>query len=623
MTNIHTILSQLSIKNIAYYMPFFGIICIIIPMLFGEFNLSLLGMYLALPMILAPITYFILEEKKNKSKKINPYPFKLFLIAYFILFAISIVELHRVEVRSYLYYTIIVFIGTIILIEILTFDLSNKRTYLILFQIMILCLNILWGVTLKYNYYFGLTDVFGHSWFIQNLVHGGHITEVFRIYKPFPLWHILNAIGYYIYNLPLEIYKIMFINNGIVFSFLVLLMYLITLNITKNKTIALLASLFTIFYPPIIMEGMYSIPRSAILFFEVLLLFLLLTSDRPKKKIIMILITIITIMYHTVSTPFILVILLAIFIYQHKIQNESNSISVSKTYLVIISLFTVAYWMYYGEILFETIVNSLTTTIPSYPKAVFEAPINELYNYIQYSFIIFYLLLGVFWSALSYKNNMCKTYTYIALLSVLVSFPGPLQLLEKLTGYGITRFAQYTFVFIIIASAIGYFKLYYSTNQKLKVIVIFIFILGSFLSISNDFTASDNPIVKRPFFTHYLTQEEIIATTYLAQVSNGYLMSDYVIGRSLISSPYESKYHIIEVDNKTGDFIKSKNSDIIFVRNGELNKRPLYIYISEKPIFQENPTLNSWKYYDQKNSIRETIKSREKIYTTGDTIALK
>lgn len=617
-------LSRINVKTIVYCMPFIGILGVVIPILFGKFSLSLLGLYLALPMVSAPITYFILEGKKSKDNKINSQFFKVFLLIYFVLFAISILELYRYEVRSYLYYILIVIMGTTILIEILTLDISNKKIYTLLFQIMILSLNINWGVTFKYNYYFGLTDVFGHSWFTQNLVQEGYVTDLFYIYKPFPLWHILNTIGYYIYNVPFEIHKIAFLNNGIVYSFMTLVVYLITLNVTKNKTIALLASLFVIFYPPVITEGMYSIPRSVILFFEILLLSILLTPNTPKKRIIEILITIAIIMYHTVSTPFILGILILIYIFEHRMANKKESKNLSETYLIIILVFTIAYWMYYAKVLFEAIIDSLFVTIPSIPQAIFENPLNELFNYIQYSFILYYVLLGVFWSILSYKNNICKTYTFIALLSVLVSFPGPLQLIETLmSGYGITRFSQYTFIFIVIASAVGYFKLYSNTSQKFKTVIILIFILSSFLSVSNDFTASDNPIVKRTFFTHHLTQEETVATTHLAEVTNGYLMSDYVITRYLISSPYESKSHIIEIDEKTSEIFKSKESDIIFIRNGELSKRPLDICCLEKTKFKENPSWNLLKYYNKENSINEAMEKNEKIYTTGKTTGIK
>ncbi|NQE52352.1 hypothetical protein C5S29_02065 [ANME-1 cluster archaeon GoMg3.2] len=299
-------------KVILYTLPILAVVGITAPLIFGQSNISLLAIYLAIPMFFAPIIYLKYCRCPYKPINQDKQLFLLLLITYFLCFSISILLLYLFEVRPFAYYALITVMATAILFEILLFNISEKKTVVILLQIMMLCLNIIWGVSLKYYYFIGRTDALAHAWFIDNLINSGYVTDIFLMYKPFPLWHILCCFLYEILGISVSAHKIMFFVNGLIFSFMIIMVYLVSLKIFKNKNFALLSSLFVSFFPIFIFYGMYSISRSVVSFLEVMLILLLLDSKDIKKMLLAITLTFVIVVYHPASIPFIILILLMI-----------------------------------------------------------------------------------------------------------------------------------------------------------------------------------------------------------------------------------------------------------------------------------------------------------------------
>ena len=140
----------------------------------------------------------------------------------------------------------------------------------------------------------------------------------------------------------------------------------------------------------------------------------------------------------------------------------------------------------------------------------------------------------------------------------------------------------------------------------------------AFLSISNDFNASDNPLIKRPFYTFYLTEEETASFKNIPNITEGYVMSDYITTRYLMDSPFESKSQLLEVDRENMSFLRNSNHDILLIRQQELNKRPLKLYSSEIDKFKLNPGwVTSLDYYYNDLPLWNNLENYSKIYNSG------
>ena len=527
--------------------------------------------------------------------------FKILLILYFIGYSLSIALLYMFDIRPTVYYVVIALLATTILMEILTSSIhtSNVKIVIILSQIMFLSLNVIWGVTLKYYYYTGYTDIFGAAGLAENLLKTGFVTDIFDIYKPFPLWHILADGFYLLSGLSLPMNKILNILGGIAFFFMPPIVYILS-NKSLGKRVSLLAALIAFFYPTVIVYGMYSIPRSVESLFTVFLLILLFDQPNKVKYYLAVFLMFIIIVYHTASVPFILAILLIIYILQILFSKNDKNSMVTLKFLITSGVMTLVYWELFAKMVIDSLLSDILSSAPSgdLTKAVYSTPLSEMFNYLQYSPTLLFLIIGVL-LVLKYKvfNDRLKLMGVAALLMVPLTFPGPLLLINKLAGnLNLGRFEEYAFILFVLMAAVGFFYLYHRSPKLFKVGLIALFTIWVFLSISNEFVASDNPLVKRPFYTFYLTEEEITATDQLHNVTTGNVLSDYVPVRYLNSTEFVGSTSMISIDqNDTKLF--TKDNDTVLIRDGELSKRPLQLITIDS---EGNPDLGDYYYRDDK-----------------------
>lgn len=606
----------------------FAIIGCLGPLVLKQFNLALLGIYIGIPMLSGPLIWLVLRPKEINSISISNKLYELLILLYIMCYFFSILILHYFPVRTLSYYILVAFMGAIILTQILLENnLRSRQIIMTLIQIILLFLNIIWGVTLKYYFFVGRTDVFFHSWAIENLLKAGYINQAFDMYEAFPLWHILCAFIDQIMNLSIIPAKVMFITNGLIYGCLVIVIYLAATEIFNTK-IALLSALVMCFNTDSIFYGMYSISRSVVFFLEGLLILLLLQEKTKINIILRFLLVIGLIMYHTASMPFIILILALFYIVEKVYPVSHTKQFVNFNFLLLMFVLTVTYWMYAGVKVFNSIAGSLLKEADSgiLTQSIVKTPVNELFNYLQYSPLLIFIILGVLWGLrTSQLKGVAKIFLIISLLLVPVTFPGPALLINKLAGnFNLGRFGEYSFIFISIAGATGLYILFYKLKKKYKALVIICFFVMAFLTVSNDFTASDHPLVKRPFYTFYLTEEENIALKSMSQITEGYLMSDYITCRYLESSASANKVHILEVDPQKQEFLKRSGKDTIFVRKGELAKRPLKLFTAPNGQFIFNPSLgDSLVYYDNNLPIWKTVKRYNAVYDSGAVMAFQ
>jgi hypothetical protein len=617
---------KITAKLILYTLPLIGVLGMLIPSIIGQFNLTLLGSYLAVPLILAPLIYNVYKGKTPSLIELNAKIFTLLVSAFFICISLSLVLLYTNTVRPISYYVIITLMSLIVLFEIILFKDSKVKTKVILFQSMILVLCILWSVNLNYFYYISRTDPIFHVVAIESLLNSAFIEkEIFGIYTPFPLWHILCTMVYQVLSLNLPTQKVMFFTNGIIYSFVPVTVYLISSKIFENNKISLLSALFVSINPSVIGYGMGSISRSVVSFLFLLLILALLYKSNVKMVLVSLILILPIIMYHTASTPFIFAILLLILIGQYIYSNHNNEKFITYNFLRIFIVFNLFYWMFHAELLFETIVNNIIREAPSgvITGSIIYTPLNELFNYLQYTPMLFFIIIGTLGALYSNRiPSIGKIFCLLGLLSVVVVFPGPTLLINKFAGdFNFTRFGQYFYPFISLTISVGFFTLYNITQKYSRVFVIILFISLAFLSVSNDFVASDNPLIERPFYTYYLTEQEITSFNNIASFTSGYIMSDYITSRylSLTNKTYGNKRHILVVDSVNMTVLREKKEDVFLIRYSELSKRPLKLYTNADGQFKPNP---SWEggtkidYYYNDLSLWNDFDSYHKIYDT-------
>jgi len=93
-------------------------------------------------------------------------------------------------------------------------------------------------------------------------------------------------------------------------------------------------------------------------------------------------------------------------------------------------------------------------------------------------------------------------------------------------------------------------------------------------------------------------------------------MSDYIAVRYLEKSPYRDHQHILEANTLTKKLMKENSTDIILIRSGELEKRPVKLYSSDNGYVRAAP-WNALEYYYADDAVFAGLGERELVYSSG------
>jgi hypothetical protein len=363
------------------------------------------------------------------------------------------------------------------------------------------------------------------------------------------------------------------------------------------------------------------------LFMVVLILLLLEHKSDERKFALAIVVTGAIIMYHTVSIIFIIGILLLVYVLQRFLLKERDCSFLSPRYFVIAVAMTLAYWYAFAPTFIGDIIGNITTEAPTgVLTSSILVPLNEVANYVQYSPLLLLILLGAFFLLGSNKWCRLTIFSLVAIVLAFVSFPGPALLVNKLArNFQIGRFEDYAFIFITLAAATGLAALYYKSRRNVSKFVVIALFAGLVLaSVSNDFVASDNPLVKRNFYTYYFEESEYTSFNTVASNAAGLVMSDYLPTRYLGYSPYNATAQILQIDPFNMVFVvnNSSSNDLILIRQGELEKRPLQLYPVTDGKYVPSPSWSgALEYYDKDARVFRTLDSYDKVYASNTVSA--
>jgi hypothetical protein len=609
---------------ILFFSPLAAVCGLIIPHFLDQPYLSILATYAAIPMIVAPAIYLIIQKKDCSLVNLDERIYRCFVISYLIVFSLSALLLFLYDIRPVAYYVCITYLATVILLQILLFDTTAPKTTVSLMQIMALILNLVWGVTLKYFFYLSRTDTISHVWYIQNIIDFHSVTDSLGYYTSFPLWHIYVSIAYHLSQMPLPLQKIMFVLGGLIYAFFIPVIYLVARKIFDDTRIGLVSALFISIFPTFVLSAMGSFAGRIIPVIFCLLILLLLGKKDVKYFLLVVVISAVMILYHTSSMPFILSILALILVAQwaYKVRPEERLIRLN--FLVFLTLATITYWVYFAQDLFNAIMTRILTPALSFvlTKSIIVIPMNELFNYLQYSPVIFFMIIGLLFILKSNQiSPLGKILAIITIILAIVTFPGPAFLSNKLAqNFNFYRFGGYTFLFIGMAGSIGLIYSFYKSGKALRALIVFFFIGMVFLGVSNDFTASDNPLVKREFYNYYLTETETVSFDSIAGYSGNasYIMADEITNKYYHNSPYKNDTHLLEVDAGNMTFLTNSSADLVLIRQDELKNRPLQFYPSRIGTFSEK-ILPAFEYYYQNSPVYDSLREMSKIYSS-DTV---
>lgn len=474
-----------------------------------------------------------------KYKYIN---LKIFSILYALLYLISIYLLfHHLYNRPLIYFFVIAFTCTLVMVQIQIYSKHKSATMLILFEILLISLNLRWGILYEFPNIIGVDPVF-HLNIAMDIVNFGNIPIGFQ-YSAHPMMHILIATTNLLANVSPK--------NSLVFSsgFVVaVLLPMFTYTICKRVftvQIALISALLIAISNYLIWYGYMLFATSMGFVYFIILLFFILSAKSVCQKTLSILFFIIIVLVHpltNVVSLFSIILLLLLQIYYSSLSHDAHTRKIrimSINMVILFFSFTLAYWMHsiplsntsFFNFIIETLVKKLTTaeltpTILSTPLERVNV-LNEVINMLGAVLVLCLGIIGVLHTIRIRSNNLISI--YVVSIGFFIFFTAAVSQIGGFENILPQRWFAFAYLLFAIPASVG-FQLMYNINISKKFTLyiqsITIFMI-TFLMITSSIANMDTPIYSKDISLRIgYFESELAASDFFGMHSNTTFVTD-------------------------------------------------------------------------------------------------
>jgi len=520
---------KLALATKFHYFILFAIICgIAITLILGRPDFTIRALIYIVPGILVTVLLLRLYRKGEKLPDtliLIQENRKFFQIIFVSLFALSLLSLYFSSYRPWYYFLLITGLFSVIFLQIFN---DRLKPSVILFEISCVMANLIFGLQLKYPFYFGFTDIIPHLYASKITLLSGHIIpeDLSYGYAWFPLYHIFIAAGSDLLGIDVRIAFILL--TSLAFIVLTWVLYLLFNQITKNNQTSLLICLFFSTTPVVILYSTYVVTRVMAFFGFMFFLFLahkqIQTSKWRSFYVLTILFSLYLILVHQVSILQILVILI-LFLMLEVIINDYFAIKTRIIAFIIVTFSS--YWLFTSFFFTSIIVETAeSTTISGLSRLRSTVQLGNEYSFlidnVSTAIIIFFVILGagyIFWA---YKSKYPSVLGLFALIMCPLFFPNPL--LASNFAMVILRLDRFQllispfFAFVIAIGLLFTLNTFHQNKYTRKIaivicLLIFSYLCFSALTASNASDSKDLSSENRAYFS----ESEMNAFNFIPQ----------------------------------------------------------------------------------------------------------
>jgi hypothetical protein len=509
-------------------------------------DLAVRGLIVAVPGCIA--VFFLLFLQKKTPQEIQTVDLftthpELLYWFFIIIFISSISLLIISPYRSLYYFLMLSLLASTIAVQILS---KNLHPEFILIEIILFMLNIILGVTLKYPFYFGFTDIAPIIDTMQVTALSGHVIppDFDLSYTNFPLYHILIAESSLMMNL--DIHTTFFLVSSIVYVAVMVILFKIVHFFLKNVQFALFTCLLYSCTSIVITYGTYVVPR--VMAFLGFLILLYLSLKRMYEKdtwpffILQYLLVCYIILVHQVSIFQILSLL--VFLLGSEWLMESHK-TISPLFLATFFTISLSYWFFIATEFFRVVVQNSKMALMSESLSFIRPSIqagNELdylFTNIDSAIMVLLIFIGLGYLLWNWQDRSRTALGFFGLVMLPFYIPNPLQLLwTSLVLFRADRMMLLLAPFFSIIMGIGVYSLIsqlerrkYRMDRVLILIFIVIFLFAFFSLTSNNAPDSKDLPWRGP--RRHFNQQEIDSYTFAFRYIpyGSQLYSDYYTNR--------------------------------------------------------------------------------------------
>jgi hypothetical protein len=500
---------------------------ILVTLLIGRPDFTIRGLIYFIPGILVAIFLFGLYRKGKRypdSLILLRADRKFFQIFFVLLFVLSLLAVYFSSYRPWYYFALITALFCVIFIQIFS---DNLKPIGILLEISCVLGNLIFGLQLKYPFFFGFTDIIPHLYLTKITMLSGHIIPVDLDYSYawFPLYHIFIAEGTNLFGMDIKTTFILL--TSVSFILLVWVIYLLFNHLLKNPQASLLICLIFSTTPIAITYSTYVVTRTMAFIGFIIFLFLahkqIQTSKWRSFSILTILFSLYLIVVHQVSIIQIICLLIIFVLLEILI----HDFFVIKTKIIAFMIVTAStYWIFTSFFFTSIIVQTAdSATVPELSEVRSQVQAVNAYIFLQDNFhiaiAIFLTILGIGYLCWAYRSKYPSVIGLFVLITSPLFFPSPITASRMATILlRADRFSLLVSPFFAYAIAIGFLVLLFTLNdnkytRKIALffgILIFSFLCFSALTIDN---ATDSRDLTFQRGRVYFTEPEITAFDFV------------------------------------------------------------------------------------------------------------
>ena len=604
----------------------------------GKLGYALRGLFTGIPAILSCLFILFIYKKDVSLHDIDVYPSlstKSLTYLFGIFYISSLVVLLLSQGSRPPYY--FVFILGLYLSVFLQIFSKNVNPSLILAESFLIAVNLIYSVTLNYDFYFGTTDIMPHIFLSEvTATTGQTIPTSLSDYAYFPLYHVLIAEASELLNISEK--TSLFLVTAPIYAITIIFLYYVFNYITNNRQISLLSCVLFSVSSVVLYYGVNVITRTMAFIMFVVLLYLIYSvnfkQDKFSLKILSVIVAVFITLVHNVSLPQFVLLLILLLASEYMIGNGNY---ISKPFFILVNVIFTTYWFFVAYMFVQRslaprlqsqFLDSIVLTAGG--AEVLQESLINLIGLLDKSIFLFFALIGIGFLLKNYRKNYASVLGLFALLTLIFYIPNPLNTIWQFKVlFRVDRFMLFVSPFMAFMMAYGlyifwnYMAKYSSRKFNSAFLVILLF--STFILVSSVFSIGDSSLLGNEAKHEYFTSEELSGFEHVFEYvpTNSSIYTDYYSSRFFylpLIPASSAKMNISSYDNyRIGDVNKlPQYKGYVVLRTKEFLRSGLY-FGSEESTLRDTANYFYQGLPENQLELESNLAGLDKIYSNPST----
>ncbi|MDD2339378.1 MAG: hypothetical protein PHG79_03740 [Methanosarcina sp.] len=573
----------------------------------GKLGYALRGLFTGIPAILSCLFILFIYKKDVSLQDIDVYSSLstkslTYLFGIFYISSLVVLLLSQGSRPPY-YFIFILGLYLSVFLQIFSEDINPP---LILTESFLIAINLIYSVTLNYDFYFGTTDILPHIFLSEVTAMTGQIIPTsLSDYAYFPLYHVLIAEASELLNISTK--TSFFLATAPIYAITIIFLYYLFNYITNNRQISLLSCILFSASSVVLYYGVNVITRTMAFIMFIVLLYLIFSvnfkKDKLSLKVLSVIVAVFLTLVHNVSLPQLVLLLILLLASEYIVDGKSY---ISKPFFILLNVIFTAYWFFVAYIFVQRslaprlqsqFLDSIVLTAGG--AEVLQESLINLAGLLDKSVFLFFALIGIGFLLKNYKNNYASVLGLFALLTLIFYVPNPLNTIWQFKVlFRVDRFMLFVSPFMAFVMGYGMYIFWNYMNKysskKLNPAFLVILLFSTFILVSSAFSIGDSDFLGNGASHEYFTSEELSGFEHVFNyvTPNSSIYTDY----------YASRFFYVPLIPAA--FAEMNISSYNNYRIGDVNKLPQYKgYV----VLRTKEFLRSGLYFgSEESTLRDT-----------------